>query len=162
MTRSDEQEDEHARLVARAWEMSANESRGVRYIGEKLGVAPSTAARYVNEGRIAEQYIDLLDRAEARLRSATRLDAMTSWLADAYQNGGDAIKIVPVLLQIEARRAKLLGLDAPTQVQVNDQREPTPDPAIITAIREVTRAAEDDERALMAGAGQDEDDGTAA
>lgn len=135
--------------VARAWELHV-EGRSVRYIAEALGVAPSTAASYVKQGRGAEQYIDLLDRAEERLRSATRLDLMTAWLADDYRQGrGTAREIVPVLVQVEARRARLLGLDAPTRVAVDAGPAPEVDPATVAAVRAVQQRAAAEEKQLL-------------
>lgn len=142
--------------IAKAWELHT-EGRSVRYIAEALGCAPSTAAEYVKAGRAAEAHIDLLDRAEQRLRSATRLDMMAAWLADDFQQGkASAVQVVPHLVAVEARLAKLLGLDAPTRLSVTDDRAPEVDPAIVAAVRDTQSAAEQARRQLLAGRREDE------
>lgn len=129
-------DEDRSRLVALAWEL-AEQGWGVRYIAERIGRSPATAARYVKEGREAASWIEVLDRAEERARAAQRLDLYTSWLlAERSELGGKALEYVPVLLKVEERRAKLTGSDAPTRVKVEDDRPaPTVDPETVRAIR---------------------------
>lgn len=138
--------------VAKAWELHAHEGRSARYIAEQLHISPDTAARWVREGKAAEQYIDLLDRAEERVRMATRLDFYTGALVSEFQAGAAKLtEVIPILLKIEERRAKLVGLDAPTRVAIEDASQPEPDPRTVAAVRAAQRKAADEERALLDG-----------
>lgn len=138
--------------VAEAWEYHAHEGRSVRWIAEKLKISPSTAADWVKQGRAAEQWIDLLDRAEERMRMATRLDFYTGMAMSAFNEGSiDVEKVLPLLLKIEDRRAKLGGLDAPTRVAIESDREKEPDPRTVAAVRAVQLRAADEERQLLEG-----------
>lgn len=137
-------------LVAKAWELHAHEGRSARYIAEKLQVSPDTAARWVRDGKAAEQYIDLLDRAEERVRMATRLDFYTGALVSEWNEGAaKAAEVIPILLKIEERRAKLVGLDAPTRVSVEDDRVVAVDPKVVAAVRAAQRQVADEEKALL-------------
>lgn len=139
-------------LVAKAWELHANEGRSARYIAEQLHISPDTAARWVREGKAAEQYIDLLDRAEERVRMATRLDFYTGALVSEWNGGlAKASEVIPILLKIEERRAKLVGLDAPTRIAVEDTRSLEVDPATVAAVRKAQQRAAEEERALLEG-----------
>lgn len=138
--------------VAKAWELHAHEGRSARYIAEKLGISPDTAARWVRDGKAAEQYIDLLDRAEERVRMATRLDFYTGALVSEWNGGvAKATEVIPILLKIEERRAKLVGLDAPTRISVDDGTVPEVDPRTVAAVRAAQQKAADEERALLGG-----------
>jgi hypothetical protein len=139
-------------LVAKAWELHAHEGRSARYIAEKLHISPDTAARWVREGKAAEQYIDLLDRAEERVRMATRLDFYTGALVSEWHGGvAKAVEVIPILLKIEERRAKLVGLDAPTRIAVEDSRSLEVDPATVAAVRKAQQRAAEEEKALLEG-----------
>lgn len=139
-------------LVAKAWELHAHEGRSARYIAEKLNISPDTAARWVREGKAAEQYIDLLDRAEERVRMATRLDFYTGALVSEWHGGvAKAVEVIPILLKIEERRAKLVGLDAPTRIAVEDSRSLEVDPATVAAVRKAQQRAAEEEKALLEG-----------
>jgi len=120
--------------------MHTQEGRPVRYIAEALGVPKSTAADWVKAGREAEEYIGLLDRAETRLRHSVTLRACQAWLVEEFTGGGSrAVEMVPVLVRVLEREAKLLGLDAPTRVAVSDDREPPAiDPKLVAEVREAT------------------------
>lgn len=128
----------------------------MRWIAEKMSIPASTAHDWIKQGRAAEVYIDLLDRAEERVRMATRLDFYTSMLMDQWRTQmtkepTQASDIVPILLRIEERRAKLGGLDAPTRVAVEDGRTPEPDPRTVAAVRAAQQRAAAETRELLEG-----------
>ena len=147
-------DDPRPGLVARAWEL-AEKGYGVRYIGEAIGKSPATAARYVQEGREAATWVEVLERHEERARARMRLSMYAEWLMEERLAAqGSALEYVPVLLKIEERLARLTGSDAPTRVAVSDGRPPvTVDPATVAAVREAAQASE---RELLELAGRDD------
>lgn len=93
-----------------------------RAIGDKLGINPAQAYRYVRSA---------LDEINARANEAVeemralelqRLDRLQSglWTSAA---GGDP-KAAAVVLKVFERRAKLLGLDAPEKRDITTDGEP--------------------------------------
>lgn len=142
-----------ADTIRRAWELSVKHGMSSREIADELGIGKTAAADYVRQGKEAEQYIGLLDRAEAQQRMAVRFDFYTSWLVRDKELGRlRSDEAVPVLLQVERERAKLLGLYAPTKVAISDEREqPGMRPEVIAAIREARRESTADEQRLLEG-----------
>ena len=87
-------------------------------IGERLGVSAQAAYGLVSRALIKIRAQTAESAETLRQMELTRLDAMqTAIWADAM--GGDEQKI-DRLLKIQARRAALLGLDAPTKVAPTD------------------------------------------
>jgi hypothetical protein len=155
VTTNDEGPEGSARsqLVAQAGELS-EQGYGVRYIAQVIGRSPATAARYAREAREAAEWISLLDRAEERARKVVRLEIYAEWLMREREAlSGSALDYVPVLLQVERERARVTGSDATTRMSVTDDRHPPQvDPATVAAVRDAQRRADDETRALRAGA----------
>lgn len=154
-------DDEKARLVARAWEL-AEQGYSVRYVAEDIGRSVGTAHAYIQEGREAATWIDLLNRAEERARARMRLSIYAEWLMEERKAvQGLALDYVPVLLKVEERLARLTGADAPTRVAVSDDRPPVHvDPATVAAVRAAVEAGEREVRELGAGVAADGEDPT--
>jgi hypothetical protein len=105
------------RIAAHARQLQALELRlaGVTYeqIATQLGYASRSGAHRAVESALKQT---LREPAEAlRELSAQRLDRATTALWRRVQDG-DA-HAIDVLLRIEARRARLLGLDAPASLE---------------------------------------------
>lgn len=139
--------DQRTTLVVRAWEMSTRDGKSVRVIASELGISRASAARYVREAEQAEGYVDLLDRADARVAQAFRLDEYVTLLRRRIDEGAKAEVVIGVLLKVEERLAKLHGTDAPSRVQVENVGQAEVKPQVIEAIREAQRftAVERDE-----------------
>ncbi|OSY42928.1 hypothetical protein C8E95_6752 [Pseudonocardia autotrophica] len=108
-----------------------------RRIADELDISQATAVRMLREAEAAEGFIDLLDKAEARVAQALRLNEYMTWLRRRIEEGAKAEVVIPVAMQVENRWAKLHGLDAPSRVAVSDDRpEKGMDPAVLAAVRE--------------------------
>lgn len=105
----------------RAWELHV-EGRSLAYIGERLGTSRTTAHRDVAAGRDLAAQLDYLDHRRERETAAAVMELVRSWMVDEVTRGGDAILASHVVIKAEERRAKLLGLDAPTRIAVRDDR----------------------------------------
>lgn len=99
---------------ARCFELKLK-GRSVRAIAAEVGMAPSTVQDRLNAA-YAELVLPLAD--EARKLDLERLDAWLAKLEDQLDNGEAAERIVPVLLRVAERRARLLGLDAPERAEM--------------------------------------------
>lgn len=84
-------------------------------IGEALGITPSGAYRSV--ARVLARLRKTSDETaeEIRQQELMRLDEMQFALYPTARRGD--VKAVETILKIQARRAKLLGLDAPEKLQ---------------------------------------------
>lgn len=160
--------------VARAWVLRRR-GWSVREIAADLGCSVSTAHARVKAAQEAEVETGVLDRDAQRTREAAALDSYTSALEAALDLGAvTALEVVPVLLRVSARRAKLLGLDMPARVEVTETPAGArPDPEIVAKLQQarevnrrdrarwVPRGVRSDERAELPPdgqeAGQDED-----
>lgn len=107
----------------RAWELHV-EGRSLSFIGEKLKVSKTSAHRYVAAGRDLAAQLDYLDRRRERETGAAVMELVRGWMVDVVDSGGDAILAAGVVIKAEERRAKLLGLDAPTRISTDDGRVP--------------------------------------
>lgn len=138
---------DRAEMVAKVWALATGNGPGgkrmsSREIARELPISQATAARMMREAEQAEGVIDLLDRGEARVAQALRLNEYMQWLRARINEGAKAEVVVPVAMQVENRWAKLHGLDAPTRVAVSDDRElPGMNPETIAAVREAQRRA---------------------
>ena len=127
--------DDRAELVARAYELYAQHG-SLRKVREKLAgdaatvrvcggprhFAPSTIKDWIDEGRIAETYIDLHNIARERVDLDTKLKLLQSIIWDRYHlhqvpDWPTLLKVVDQLLRIEMARAEALGIKAPIRVQ---------------------------------------------
>lgn len=129
---------DRAQTVARVWELGTKHGKSTREIARELGISQMTAVRMLREAEAAEGYIDLLDKAEARVAQALRLNEYMQWLRKRIDEGAKAEVVIPVAMKVEDRWAKLHGLDAPTRVAVQDEREEKgPNPEVLAAVREI-------------------------
>lgn len=148
--------DVQAEVVA-AWH---HRRRGlsVREIAAELGVAVSTAHARVKAARDAEAATaEPDDRAAARVTEAARLDDWTFALEHRMTDQGVAPEvIVPILLRVSARRARLLGLDSPTRVAVSDDRAArvAPDAELAAKVRDARDRAEAERAAIDTKGGE--------
>lgn len=91
-------------------------------IGERLGVSRQRAHQIL-AGELAEVAVERKDLAEHQLEAElAAIDFVIAGMAEKVANG-DA-KAAMAYLRAMERRAKLLGLDKPTQVDVTSGGEP--------------------------------------
>lgn len=98
-----------------------------RRIAERLGCSKSVVAKDIKR---EIQELKSLTRAEVeelRQLELERLDTAQQFVSNELNNGNDVLAAVDRWLKISERRSKLLGLDAPIQVQVQQQVESTLD-----------------------------------
>lgn len=145
-------ERSRAEKVAWVWQLHAVERQTIREIAAATGLSVGSVHNYLKEARAAEVHVQLLDVAEQRDLMAVQLDAINAALFAEYQQGTKMSQIAPILLQIMTRRARLLGLDAPTRVAVEDDgsSQSPVDPEVLAAVREVQRQNLVDRRELGA------------
>lgn len=141
---------ERADRVAQVWEMHSTLRMTVRAIAAETHLSVGTVHNYIQQGKAAEGYVHLHDVAEQRDLMAAQLDSINRALFVEHEQGTKMSKIAPILLQIMARRARLLGLDMPQKVAVTDDREQEVDPAVLAAVREAQRRAATERRELGA------------
>lgn len=133
---------DRAETVAKVWELGTKQGKSSREIARELGISQMTAVRMLREAEAAEGFIDLLDKAEARVAQALRLNEYMTWLRKRIDEGAKAEVVIPVAMKVEDRWAKLHGLDAPTRVAVTDEREEKGmDPEVLAAIRDAQQRA---------------------
>lgn len=104
-------DDDKAALKVRAWELASQRRMSARAIGAELGISHATANRYVREVESMQDYVDLLDRGEARLAQAVRLDRYIRMLEARVEQGLEVEKVVPILMKVEDRLGKLHRMD---------------------------------------------------
>lgn len=143
-------------LVARAYELHLEGCSLVRvaeHLTAETGrrVARSTVYEWVKQARSTEVYIELFERAEEVQRSSLRLDIALGIVVDALRTrGSDPVEVAKVIVKIEERRARLLGLDAPTRVSVEDSTTPPEvDPATVAAVRAMRQENAEKYRRLL-------------
>jgi predicted transcriptional regulator len=126
-------------IVAAAWHMHARQGLSTRQIAAELHVSQSTASNYVRKGRDAEGWLEACNRAEQQADQAARLGVLTAWL-DGFKPKArhvqEACQLANSIVNIEKRRAALLGLDQPAKLAITQERpSPEPDLALIEALR---------------------------
>lgn len=127
---------DRAETVAKVWELGTKQGKSTREIARELGISQSAAVRMLREAEAAEGYIDLLDKQEARVAQALRLNEYMAWLRQRISEGAKAEVVIPVAMKVEDRWAKLHGLDAPTRVAVSDERPAAQmDPETVAAVK---------------------------
>lgn len=82
----------------------------VREIADELGIPKSTVQDRLTAA-MAELVLPAAD--EVRLKELARLDRWQRRLEQRLTDDEDPVRVVPVALKVQERRAKLLGLDAP-------------------------------------------------
>lgn len=140
-----------AELVASVWDMHSTSRMTVRAIAAETGLSVGTVHNYIQEGRAAEGYIKLLDIAEQRMAMAERLDAYTTISMREHLQGMKWDRVLPLLIQLETRRARLLGLDMPLRIaNENGGERPEVDADNLAAVREMQQRAAAERRELGA------------
>jgi hypothetical protein len=89
---------------------------------------------------------------ELRAVTVDRLDRYLVKLDSQIQAGVSVARNVEVAVKVEERRAKLLGIDAPAQVEATVHQVDQTDMAIAELVREAQAAAAVEEAALREGA----------
>jgi predicted DNA-binding protein YlxM (UPF0122 family) len=112
----------------------------VREIAERTGIAKSTVQDRL-DAALAELVLPLAD--DVRQLELLRLDTWQKRLEERLTDAEDPVRVVPVALAVQARRAKLLGLDAPTKVDahVDHISLPPADPAVEQLLAAAREAA---------------------
>lgn len=104
-----------ARAVAALW------TRGANYpeIADEFGISVATA-RMAVERILADSYDDNEDKTKQRQRVALQLDAFLRSVVDKALDptDDDQLAYLRAALQVVDRKARLLGLDAPINVQL--------------------------------------------
>jgi hypothetical protein len=125
--------------LAKVREHLAADPVTLRVCGGPRRFAASTLSEWIDEGRKAEIYAELLDLAEQRQDSNTRLSllAATAWEHLRIRNGGtlptaELLALLDFMRKIERDRMDLLGLKAPIKVQ-HEHGGPAEIPANIRA-----------------------------
>lgn len=85
-----------------------------RKIAEELGISPSRA--HVDVMAILDALLPVEDAEALRRQEADNLDRIEAVLLECMAKE-PTLAVVDRILAIQARRAKLLGLDAPTKVE---------------------------------------------
>jgi hypothetical protein len=161
--------DDRADLALRAYELYA-EYGSLRKVREHLAKDPttlrvcggprhfatSTISEWIDEGRAAEAYAELLELAEQRADSNTRLSllAATAWEHLRLRNGGtlettELLALLDFMRKIERDRMDLLGLKAPNKVQIMDGGAPEIPANMRAAVEAAKRRAIEQGRALV-------------
>lgn len=119
--------------------------RTIRGIADELGIPKSTVQDTLN-AYIAELVLPLAD--EVRLLELDRLDGWLGRLEDQLDNGEAPERVVPVLLKVQERRARLLGLDAPERVDATVHEVTAQDVELAEMLAEAKAKAAVDEQRL--------------
>lgn len=151
--------DDRADLVVRAFELYA-ELQSLTKVREWLAKDPvtlrvcggprffsrDTISTWIDEGRAAEAYAELLDLAEQRADSNTRLSllAATMWEHLRVRNGGDLetgelVTMLDFMRKIERDRMELLGLKVPVVNRLELSNGPAEIPEKIRASVEAAK-----------------------
>lgn len=106
---------------AEALELRVKGLLTMKEIGQRLGVSKTTALNYVHHEIDAELKDHDKNVEQGRHLEDARLDEWLKKTMVALEQEGDvdkAVKLLGIALKISERRAKLLGLDAPTKQEV--------------------------------------------
>jgi predicted transcriptional regulator len=125
-------------IVAAAWYMHARQGLSARQIAAELHVSQSTASNYVRKGRAAEGWLEACNRAEQQADQAARLGVLTACL-DGFKPKArhvtEACQLANSIVNIEKRRAALLGLDQPAKLAITQSGPaPQPDPRLVAEL----------------------------
>ena len=166
-----ENSDDRADLVVRAFELFteyqslskvrewlARDPVTLRVCGGPRHFSRTTISEWIDEGRAAEAYAELLDLAEQRADCNTRLSllAATMWEHLRIRNGGtletgELVTMLDFMRKVERDRMDLLGLRVPVVNRVQlEQGGPVEIPAgIRAAVDAARRRAVEQGRALV-------------
>ena len=126
----------------------------VRICGAPRHFSISTIREWIGEGRAAEQYIELLDIAQARVDSDHRLSLLGAVIHDRLRVHGaedweTLLKIVDQLRKLERDRMDLLGLKAPIKIQNVPSGTTEIPPDMVAAVAAARERAQIERRALV-------------
>jgi len=159
--------DDRADLAVRAYELYGElgslsrvrealsiEPVTLRVCGERRLFSRATISEWINEGRTAETYLELLSVAQERVDSNTRLSLLgaTAWeiLRKRCNTASEALQAIDVMRKIERDRMDLLGLKAPIKVQnVGDDDATRVPPDMVATIAALRRQADAKRAALV-------------
>jgi hypothetical protein len=159
--------DDRADLAVRAYELY-RELGSLAKVRERLSIEPvtlrvcgerrlfsrDTISTWIDEGRTAETYLELLSIAQERVDSNSRLSLLgaTAWevLRNRCKTAGEALQALDLMRKIERDRMDLLGLKAPIKVQqVGEEGSGTVPPDMVATIAALQRQAEAKRLALL-------------
>jgi len=166
-----EDPDDRADLVVRAYELYA-EYHSLSKVREHLAGDPvtlrvcggrrlfsrDTISTWIDEGRAAEAYATLLEIAEQRQDSDTRLSLLAAvvWEHLKIRNGGtlptsDLLSCIEQMRKIERDRIDLLGLKVPvtTKLEINGGGPALPPENIRASVEAAKRRAIEQGRRLV-------------
>ena len=135
---------ERVERAARVFELR-REGRTYRYIADALDVSVSTAHDLMQEALTAR--IPAAAETE-RVLEIERLDRMLAALEDRLAHGVKPETIVPVMLRVSERRARLMGLDAPKQLHFTGEPPVAPEVGFSRVVAEAERQAAADEEEI--------------
>lgn len=166
-----EDPDDRADLVVRAYELYgeyhslskvrehlAGDPVTLRVCGGRRLFSRDTISTWIDEGRAAEAYASLLEIAEQRQDSDTRLSllAATAWEHLKIRNGGrletsDLLALLDFMRKIERDRIDLLGLKVPVvnKLEINPTGPALPPENIRASIEAAKRRAIEQGRRLV-------------
>lgn len=125
--------------IARAWDLYG-QFNSYRRLAEQLTkegypCSHETARSWVEIGRNAHAFIELLDREETRQRMIAGLEQDMAMLRAAMDGGDcDFVQGFAQLKWLYDRIAKLVGTDAPTRLDVSGSH-PHINPSTVAAVR---------------------------
>lgn len=139
--------------LAKVREALAHEPVTIRVCGKPRLFSVDTIRIWINEGRAAEQYVELHNLARERSDSNTRLSllAATAWevLRLHCRTAAEQISALDFMRKVERDRMDLLGLKAPIKVQNVGDEPATVPPEMIPMIEALARKATRDRQALV-------------
>lgn len=161
--------DDRADLALRAYELYGEygslrkvqewltkDATTLRVCGGPRRFSTDTIRTWIDEGRAAEAYAELLDLAQQRADSNTRLSllAATAWEHLRVRNGGtldtsELITLLDFMRKVERDRMDLLGLKAPNKVQIVNEDTPEIPATMRAAVDAAKRRAIEQGRALV-------------
>lgn len=148
-----ESEDQRDRMVE-LWSMATlhDPPLSVREIAARTGMARSTVDRWIRACREADGFVDLLNRSEARVAQAGRLDDYLGALRRRLAEGADPERIIPILLAVEDRITAVVGTKAPVHVQHEDVTgRVAPDAELAAKVRDARALAQRERAQIVDG-----------
>lgn len=135
-------DDEQAKLRALAFELRSG-GLSYRQVAERLDASVSTVHGWCRDAAASAEFSVAASAPAARARELHTLDIWQQRLDRCYTAGDLKVdRAVAALLRLMDRRARLMGLDAPTRMVI-DHGETTQasgvDPRVLRAVREAKR-----------------------
>lgn len=141
--------EEVAEQQRQCYELRLAGHNNYRVIAEKTGLSLATVSK-----RLADQRAARVQPLADELR-AIEVDRCDRWLvvldAQIQAGGPRAARAIEVAVKVSERRAKLLGIDAPAQVEAVVHQVDSTDIALAELVREAQAAAAVKEQQLREG-----------